>query len=418
MNLNYLELLPDEMLLKVLIETDDLKTLSKWCRTSKRVNRICQDEGLWKQKYLKDFGETKLIESETWRERYKQTTSFGINSPISAGRDHYGIIDQKGNLYMVGNNKLGQLGVGKGVKESKIPILVKFPEKSQKVISISASTSITGAVTEDGKVYFWGFNGQEKFFPYTDNNPYIWLPKELIFLPSIEKARKIVISEMGYVILLEDGSVYFSVYDYHVDYNISFMKGHLKLDAIDISVGGDFDNSEGVLAIITKDHKLYMWGDLIDFIRNGNDTIRNPKYIPLPELVINVVLGTDYAMVLSTTGNVYTFGRNLRREFWIDSDIDSDIEMVHRPILVRFPEKIVQIETYAALSITGRLYMWGSDLDNKINSEISSGLTKSTYFSPAEISLGVPVNFVSVGNSFTIAVSNDQVVNYWKSQIN
>ncbi len=408
MNLNYLDLLPDEMLLKLLVETDDLETLSKWCQTSKRVNRIYQDEGLWKQKYLKDFGETKLIESETWRELYKRRT-LNINSPISSGRDHYGIIDQKGNLYMVGNNKLGQLGVGKDIKKSEIPILVNFPGKYQKVISISASSSNTGAVTEDGKVYFWGFNGQEIFFSYTDNNPYIWLPKELISLPSIEKARKIVISEMGYIVLLEDGSVYFSVYDYHVDYNISFMKGHLKLDAIDISVGGDFDTSDGVLAIITKDHKLYMWGDLIDFIKNSNDIISKPKYMPLPEPVIKVVLGTDYAMVLSTTGNVYTFGRNMRREFWIGSDT----EMVHKPILVRFPEKIVQIETYAALSITGRLYMWGSNLDNKIESEFRGGLTKSTYFRPAEISFGVPVNFVSVGNSFTIAVSNDGVVNYW-----
>ncbi len=157
MNLNYLNLLPDEMLLKLLSETDDLKSLFKWCQTSNRINQICKDEGFWHSKYRKDFGELILAEGETWKERYKQR-KLNINSPISAGRDYYGIIDQKGNLYMVGNNRIGQLGVGKDIKESKIPLLVKFPCKTQKVISISTGQEVSGAVTKDGKVYIRGDN--------------------------------------------------------------------------------------------------------------------------------------------------------------------------------------------------------------------------------------------------------------------
>ena len=141
MNSNYLNTLPNEILLKLLLETDDLKTLSKWCQTSKRVNQICKDEGFWHNKYRKDYGfsshgswglsgEAILTKGDTWRKRYKRKTLGGINSPISAGFDHYGIIDQKGNLYMVGDNDKGQLGVGKGIKKSKIPILVKFPQES------------------------------------------------------------------------------------------------------------------------------------------------------------------------------------------------------------------------------------------------------------------------------------------------
>ena len=43
LSVNYLNLLPDELLEEILLKTDDLKTLSRLCQTSKRINIICQD---------------------------------------------------------------------------------------------------------------------------------------------------------------------------------------------------------------------------------------------------------------------------------------------------------------------------------------------------------------------------------------
>ena len=423
MNSNYLDLIPDEMLLKLLLEIDDLKTLSKMCQTSKRVNRICQDKGFWHNKYRKDFGfssrggwglsgiESILMEGDTWRKRYKRKTLSGINSPISGGFGHYGIIDQKGNLYMAGDNNKGQLGVGKGIKKSKTPVLVKFHEKSVRVISLSATFEITGAVTKDGKVYIWGANAKKLLFSYPSDDPYekmlfltkdpiVWSPTELI-VPG--KAIKIVVNQHGYIVLLEDGSIYFSLYHDAHSYD-PVMKEHLKLGVMDISLG-----IEGaILSIITKDHKLYMWGLISNFVEGVRGMSMKPMYIPTPEPVIKVTLGNGHVMVLSTTGNVYTFGRNYSGELGIGGNIGIE----YKPRLVKLTEKIVQIETYhytsAALSITGRLYMWGSNYRNKIGSSLSEN-----NFIPVEISFGFPINFVSPGYDFTIAVSNDGIVNYW-----
>lgn len=432
-SLNYLNLLPDEMLLKVLLETDDLKTLSKWCQTSKRVNRICQDEGFWRNKYRKDFGiESKLMEGETWRGEYKRKIQSGINSPISAGFDHYGIIDQNGNLHMAGDNIYGQLGVGEGIKKSKVPIPVKFPQKSKRVISISANFSISGAVTEDGKVYIWGSNAKKLLFSYPSDDPYekmlfltknpiIWSPTELI-VPS--KAIKIVVNQHGYIVLLEDSSIYFSLYYGRHSYD-PVMREHLKLEAVDISLGVE----EAILSIITKDHKLYMWGVISNFIEGVKSTAAKPMYIQTPEPVIKVTLGNDHVMVLSTTGNVYTFGRGTVGEL----GTGGNGERIYKPQLIKLPEKIVQIETYhytsSALSDIGSLYMWGSNYKNKISSNLPE-----ENFSPVEISLGFPINFISPGYDFTIAVSssnsfgfesapsqsdgsNDGVVNYWGAEL-
>ena len=113
-------------------------------------------------------------------------------------------------------------------------------------------------------------------------------------------------------------------------------------------------------------------------------------------------------MVLSTTGNVYTFGGNSAGEL----GTGSNREIIYKPQLVKLPEKIVQIETSnftsVALSDTGRLYMWGRSYKNKI----SSSLLKHN-FSPVEISFGYPVNFVALGYFYTITITNDGVVNYW-----
>ena len=399
MDLNYLDLLPDEMLLKLLSETDDLKTLSKWCQTSKRVNRICRDEGFWHNKYRKDYGlsgEYKLIEGETWREEYKRRTMIGINSPISTGYDHYGIIDQNGNLYMAGENSHGQLGVGVDIKESVIPVLVEFP---QKVISVSAGYEVTGAVTKNGKVYLWGTNEERSLFPDLEEKN-IWQPNELI-LPG--KAIKIEVDSSGYIVLLEDSSVYVSL---NVHNSRPIMK-HLKLDAIDISLGDEISTS----SIIDKDYNLYIWGDLWGFNYEKDKYSNEPIHVPLPEPVVEVALGHTHIMALSTSGNVYTLGTNTSGELGIGNNIPKGIDT---PVLVKLPEKIVQIDaginTSAALSETGKLYMWGGNFDNKISGDLTNEIS-----SPVEISFGVPVNFVAIGNDFTITVSNDQIVNYWGS---
>ena len=398
MNLNYLDLLPDEMLLKLLLETDDLKTLFKMCQTSKRVNRICQDKGFWRQKYEKDFGiELILSEGETWREEYKRRTMIGINSPISAGYNHYGIIDKKGNLYMVGENSHGQLGVEEDIEESVIPILVKF---TQKVISVSAGYKITGAVTKDGKAYLWGCNEKRSLFPDLEEKN-IWQPNELI-LPG--KAIKIEVDYMsGYIVLLEDSSVYVSLKG-NVHNSRPIMK-HLKLDAIDISLSDEIST----LSIIDKDCNLYIWRDLWGFNYEKDKYSNEPIHVPLPEPVVEVSLGHTHIMALSTSGNVYILGTNTSGELGIGNNIPKGIDT---PVLVKLPEKIVQIEaginTSAALSETGKLYMWGGNSDNKISGDLTNEIS-----SPVEISFGVPVNFVSIGNDFTIAVSNDQIVNYW-----
>ncbi len=419
MNPNYLDLLPDEMILKLLAETDDLETLHKWRQTSRRINNICQDEGLWKEKYLEDFGiESELMEGETWRKQYKQRTMVGINSPISGMYYHYGIIDQKGILYMAGENVYGQLGNGTTIRLYK-PVVIPF---KQKIIGISCSMHYTAALTEDGKIYIWGdlsrLDGIDGFITGIERDrgnqrKNILTPRLFNFPHPVIKIHA-RIQSLG--IITADLIPYFTGY----------MKP-INIKAIDIASTTD------KYAIISTDRKLYIWG-------NSDQ----PKHIPLPELVKQISFGKDHYAVLSINGNVYIWGSNEYGKLGVNLGLPFE-EIVRKATLLgqhsheilRVPTKLdllspisfisMGAHTSAILTTDGKLYMWGANNDGKILNEDRDHSWVNPIFKPAryndnyvtnlmQISIeGQVINYVVVGSLYTLAMTDDGVINYWGS---
>ena len=432
MDINYLELLPDEILLKILLETDDLKTLSKWCQTSRRVNRICQDEGFWHNKYRKDFGfisrggwdlrglrglssrmgdlsgEYKLMEGETWREQYKQRASFGKNSPISAGTNNYCIVDRKGILYMGGERYSG--------KHPPRVIYIK-----EKIIGISCSDEYTAALTGDGKIYLLGYLGHlvgidEFITGGIERNEYNQIKNinyPLLFnLPY--PAIKIHAGRKNLGIITSDQTPYFTGYTKPIN-----------IKAIDIT------STKEKYAIIGTDRKLYMWDLKIDLSQKvtyfkdylAEKDIDRPEHVFVPEPVEQMSFYSTHYMVLSVSGNVYVWGTNYLGESGI-----SFLGKLDVPTKLDLPNPISFIstkhQTSAALTSGGKLYMWGDNDSGKIlNEDHIPDWVKYThdedarhnYFShPIQISIeGKLINYVEVGPTYTLAVTDDGVVNYW-----
>lgn len=71
---------------------------------------------------------------------------------VSAGANHYGAIDENGDLWMWGDNSCGQLGDGT-TTSSSVPIKVL-----ENVSQVSLGYCYSGAVTKDGTLYMWGLN--------------------------------------------------------------------------------------------------------------------------------------------------------------------------------------------------------------------------------------------------------------------
>ncbi len=204
---------------------------------------------------------------------YKQRKTTR-NSPISVGNNHYAVIDDRGILYMAGENNHGQLGDGTQ-KDAKIPIVIRsftlgrrspygtspttddlFKEQvTKKVISVSCGDDFTIAITEDGKTYGWGWNGNE----FIDSTQERFLVPTLIPDLVDHKAVKVSCGEFGWGAILDDGSVYVSI-DTLVDERYAKVTDRISLEdeIIDISVHSYH------FAVVTKSGKLYFAGEDFD----------------------------------------------------------------------------------------------------------------------------------------------------------
>lgn len=88
--------------------------------------------------------------------------SLDIPSPVtavSAGEHHTLILTATGDVYALGSNREGQLGVPSASTESNQPVLALGPATgSEQVVAIAAGARHSVAVTATGKVYAWGFS--------------------------------------------------------------------------------------------------------------------------------------------------------------------------------------------------------------------------------------------------------------------
>src|SRR5438128_47941 len=62
--------LPNEAIFDLLLSSD-FDTIINLCQTSATINNVCQDDHLWQQKLLKDFGDFPKLQNKTWRQSYE-----------------------------------------------------------------------------------------------------------------------------------------------------------------------------------------------------------------------------------------------------------------------------------------------------------------------------------------------------------
>jgi len=147
------ETLPNEIIFRVGLDLS-LPDLSNLCSVNKRVNSLlCDSEYFWRNRFIRDFGESVLETPGTWKEKYKNMSMTDVfvfgntyydlprghkrnvpfkipNLPpvltVSAGEDHTMILGMDGSLWAYGWNYSGQLGLDDREIRS-VPTRVPFP---------------------------------------------------------------------------------------------------------------------------------------------------------------------------------------------------------------------------------------------------------------------------------------------------
>ncbi|KAL2650925.1 hypothetical protein R1flu_019053 [Riccia fluitans] len=79
---------------------------------------------------------------------------------VACGGYHTGAVMKQGDLYMWGSNENGCLGFGyKHTDQAPIPMKVDGPFTMQNLVAVSCGWKHTCALTDDGKLFAWGWGG-------------------------------------------------------------------------------------------------------------------------------------------------------------------------------------------------------------------------------------------------------------------
>jgi len=224
---------------------------------------------------------------------------------IAAGKKHYLVLTEGGKVYAWGKNESGQLG--DGTLSPKItPLEVKnLPE----IKSISAGAFYSLALTSDGFIYTWGDNAHGQI---GDGVP---SPRKLtpVKVVGITNAQKIAAGFGHSLAMTDDDKVYSWGYNRFGQLGLGDNKDRNK--PVEIK---NLKNIEEVAAgdnhslVLTQAGLLFVWGagqhgELGDVL--GKD--RNSPFLleDLP-LIKSLAAGAHHSLALTRSGEVYSWGYN------------------------------------------------------------------------------------------------------------
>ncbi|XP_062236253.1 X-linked retinitis pigmentosa GTPase regulator-like isoform X3 [Platichthys flesus] len=161
-------------------------------------------------------------------------------------------------------------------------------------------------------------------------------------------------------------------------------------------------------ALITENGKLFMfgsnnWGQLG---LGSKLTVNKPTCVKAlkSEKVQHVACGRNHTLICTAQGKVYTSGGNSEGQLGLgDCEERTAFQRVHF-LDSRGPMKMLAAgsNTSAALTESGKLFMWGDNAEGQI------GLGKESHAtSPQEVSVGEPISWVSCGYYHSALVTVD-----------
>ncbi|HEY2053841.1 MAG TPA: putative Ig domain-containing protein [Solirubrobacterales bacterium] len=306
----------------------------------------------------------------------------GQNGPvtqIAAGNSHSLVVTSTGQLYAFGEDQFGQLGVAPGggfVKADATPTLVSLPSGSPPVTEVAAGAYFSLAVTSTGQLYGFGENEEGQLGNATNNHTTAANPTPtLVSLPGAS----------GPVTEVAAGA-YFSL--------AVTSTGQL------FAFGA---NDRGQLGTATN---------------NGSNTPNpTPTLVDLPSgsgAVVQIAAGYRYALVLTSSGQLFGFGENQYGQ--LGSTVDNGSSAPNpTPELVSLPAgsgPIAQIAAGAdhSLAVTagGQLFAFGENKYGQLGSTVNNG---GYTPNPVPTSVGLPgaigpVIRVAAATSSSLAITS------------
>ncbi|XP_008321817.1 regulator of chromosome condensation [Cynoglossus semilaevis] len=228
---------------------------------------------------------------------------------------------EAGEVLVLGQGDVGQLGLGEDVLERKKPALLSLPEKMVQVI---AGGMHTVCLSVSGSVYTFGCNDEGALGRETSGEGSEMAPGKVALE---EKVIQVSAGDSHTAALTETGQVY---------------------------LWGTFRDNNGVIGLL-----------------EALKTSRVPVKVPMLELVVKIASGNDHFVMVTLGGNLYTSGTaeqgQLGRlsEHFIDRGGRRGLDHLLIPKVVNFRGKVHFADVFCgayftfAISTAGHVYGFG-----------------------------------------------------------
>ncbi|CAG9862836.1 unnamed protein product [Phyllotreta striolata] len=279
---------------------------------------------------------------------------------IAGGAGHTLILDNQGFVYCCGWNSKGQLALSDDtLKFSQIEILKEF-----KVVQISCGWDFSAAVTECGKQFVWGNNGNTQL-GLSKSITCTGIPSRLQVSQKLATGFKHVSCGLRHTAMItKDGGLVVAG---------TGAKGQLGLgDNFDdnnyLSISRVPDLSDVISVASGQHHTVVLidngtvlsWGEN-KFGQLGVDPNVANSFVPLEvfnnESLKTVYAGWTHSAALTDNGEVYMWGRNSYGQLGSQRDVPYKIEKV--PSLSNVSQLSVGSEHNLAITSEGKLLAWG-----------------------------------------------------------
>ena len=283
-----------------------------------------------------------------------------VASKIANGNDFTVALRADGNVWTWGTNAYGTLGRD-DVSYSNVPGKVSLND--EKIEDIAVGDNHVLALTEDGKVYSWGYNGYgqlgrggavNKAYKVVDQNG-----KELEGIVKVKAGKNVSYAIDSFGKVYAWGQGYYG--------NARVINGIEEIEGI----SGITDISKSF--VVSAEGKMYIYKVTA---KDGILTIGNMQELTTKETTesinkaISVSEGNDHAAFVTEAGTIYSIGNNSFGQLGNGTTVSTTDKVVEVCLSETIPLYGV-VDVYAgdrytvALTSSGELYTWGMNTNKE-----------------------------------------------------
>lgn len=328
---------------------------------------------------------------------------------ISGGINHTLALTDSGRIYAWGDNSFGQLGIGNDTSYT-LPVLVDMTGSlsGKEVISVVAGNRHSLALTNSGEVYSWGNNVNGQLGTGRLGNSNVPVSVDMGDALAGKSVRSISNNGDHTLALTHDGQVVswgwngYGQLGHGNDWNSRVplrVQGDLASKMVTAIAAGDRHS-----VVLTAEGEIFAWG------KNSNGELGNGDFIESHEpvavdmngvlsnkRVIAITAGFDHSTALTSDGSLFTWGDNYDGTLGNGTTADSNVPVAVDMSGVLAGKRVTAISAgfnhVLAKTKGGFLISWGRNTYG----QLGNGATVGSLV-PVLVSGFNPVSISATGN--------------------